>query len=172
MSQLSFFKGALQTVQPSARLSTSTLQPRSARPKSIRQQLLQIISAAPTPAIAAPPARPIPPAPLPARELPQGWVNPNDPNFNYLKNCRLCGAPIKIGGLDHSLCSGDCGWVVDLTWKKWQDELEAAKRLKRSSQEAQAATHAEQLDRSDESETLDLFTYGLDDTSEAVGGVA
>ncbi|MBE9182465.1 hypothetical protein IQ268_28350 [Oculatella sp. LEGE 06141] len=32
-------------------------------------------------------------------------------------NCRLCGQPIAIPGLDSNLCSNDCGYVRDsLTW--------------------------------------------------------
>lgn len=183
MPQLPLFGDAPQTHPPArsiARFSQPRPQPRSAqsrsdkrspRPKSARQQPLLPVPAATARSIATPPTpiapaidRPFQPAPPPAKELPQGWVDPSDSAFNYIKNCRLCGAPIKIGGLDHSLCSGDCGWVVDLIWLARQQRL---KRLKEP--EPQAATHTDSV----ESESLDLFSNGLDrDTSEINGGVA
>ncbi|MBD2093240.1 hypothetical protein H6F67_25685 [Microcoleus sp. FACHB-1515] len=33
--------------------------------------------------------------------------------------CRQCDQPIRIPGLDHNLCAGECGWVVDLEWFAW-----------------------------------------------------
>lgn len=187
MSQLPLFEDAAQTHPPAqsrsageapiARPSVSRPQPRftqsrsdkrSPRPKRPSQQPLLAPSAATVvsiPTTIAPQIdRPLPPAPLPAKELPPGWVDPSDPAFKHLRNCRLCGAPIKTGGLDHSLCSGDCGYVIDLIWQARQQ------RLKRSKEpEPQAATHTEH----GESETLDLFTYGLDrDTSDVDGGAA
>lgn len=27
--------------------------------------------------------------------------------------CRTCSEPVKTPGLDHSLCSGACGWVIN-----------------------------------------------------------
>lgn len=185
MPQLPLF-GEVPQIQPTATAlralskqrqaiarSTRQPQPRSPRPKIVRQPPLlptpaataQSLAAPPTAKIVAPIDHPLPPASTPAKELPQGWVDPSDPAFNYLKNCRLCGALIKIGGLDHSLCSADCGWVVDLQWLAWME----AHRRKRKEPEPQAATHTERGD----SEALDLFSYGLDrNTSETDGGVA
>ena len=107
-----------------------------------------------------------PPAPKPLpKDWPKGWVDPTDPSFNDLKNCYQCGAPIQIGGLDHSLCSGHCGWVVDRIWKQRQDELDAAKKRRRGSTvEVQAATHQGNRLENSEIEPFDLFT------SEADGG--
>lgn len=172
MSQLPLFEDVTQT-HPLARSRSAgeapiarPPQPRSPRLKSARQQPLLTPPAATAPSSAAPIAPeidcPLPPAPTPAKELPPGWVDPKSPAFNYLKNCRLCGWPIKQGGLDHSLCSGECGYVVDLIW-------EARQQRKRLNQpEPQAATHTD----SGESETLDLFTYGLDSTADLDGGAA
>ncbi|NJL21985.1 MAG: hypothetical protein HC895_16115 [Leptolyngbyaceae cyanobacterium SM1_3_5] len=105
-------------------------------------------------ALKKPPAESIAITPLPAKKLPAGWVSPDDPAFNYLKNCRLCGWLIKHGGLDHSLCSGDCGWVIDLQWEAWN-----AQRRKRKEPEPQSATHTTEANGN---ETLDLFTVGLE----------
>jgi predicted nucleic acid-binding Zn ribbon protein len=122
-------------------------------------------------AIATPINRPTLPTPTPDKELLQGWIDPSTSRFDSLKNCHLCGWPIKIWGLDHSLCSGDCGWVVDRDWKRRKDELEATKKLMRSSSQAQAATYTD----SDEGSTdgaINLFTYGLDSNTADLGGGA
>ncbi|MBD2088338.1 hypothetical protein H6F67_00410 [Microcoleus sp. FACHB-1515] len=180
MPQLPLFEDATQT-HPPARSIARPKSPRSPRPKRPPQQPLLASTAATVPSIPAPidpesdhdslanraaaSDRSLPPAPTPAKELPPGRIDPTDPAFNYLKNCRLCGAPIEIGGLDHSLCSADCGWVVDL---QWLARMEAHRR-KRKEPEPQAATHT---DRGD-SEALDLFSNNLDrDTSDMDGGVA
>lgn len=178
MPQLPLFEDATQT-HPPTRSIARPKSLRSPRPKRPPQSPLLAPPAATAPAIPAPIApidRPIAIAPPPAKELPPGWVDPANPAFNYLKNCRLCGALIKTGGLDHSLCSGECGWVIDLTWQARQQHR------KRKEPEPHAATHTD----SRESETLDLFSDGLDrdsatrrraaasdrDTSEMDGGAA
>lgn len=161
--------GEVQIARPTQPQPQPRSDKRSPRLKCPPQQPLLAPTTATVPSIPASIApaiaRPTPPAPTPAKELPPGWVDPTDPAFNYLKNCRLCGAPIKIGGLDHSLCSADCGWVADLQWLAWME----ANRRKRRETEPQAATHTD----SGEIETLDLFSDGLDrDTSVTDGGVA
>lgn len=168
MPQLPLF-GEMQHLHPPVAPTAIArpTQPRSKRPKRPPQQPLLTPTAATAPSIPAPIApaidRPLPPASPPAEELPLGWVDPSDPAFNYLKNCRLCGALIKQGGLDHSLCSGECGYVIDLIWQARQQQR------KRSNQpEPQAATHAD----SSETEALDLFSYGLDSTADLDGGAA
>lgn len=104
------------------------------------------------------------PTPMQADELdePERITPAQSAEFDPLKQCRLCGAPIKHGGLDHSLCSGNCGWVVDLTWL-------AAHPPKRSKEpEPQAATHTPE-ERA--GETLDLFLYAIENhTSDELGG--
>jgi len=179
MSQLPLFEGATQTHPPTQSRSAGEAQiarprqPQSKIPKIAHQPPLlappaataQSIAPPPAAAIAALPADSLPPDPLLAKALPPGWVDPADPAFNCLKNCRLCGWLIKIGGLDHSLCSADCGWVVDLQWLAWME----AHRRKRKEPEPQAATHTD----SSETKAFDLFSYGLDrDTSVTDGGVA
>ncbi|NJL19584.1 MAG: hypothetical protein HC895_00210 [Leptolyngbyaceae cyanobacterium SM1_3_5] len=119
---------------------------------------IELQPATPTPAIELErkemPAGLVSIAPVPAKELPADWVSPADLAFSYLKNCRLCGWPIKHGGLDASKCSGDCGWVVDLIWQERQQRLKRKKEP-----EPHAATHTS---KAGEFETLDLFTYGID----------
>lgn len=182
MSQLPLFGDAPQP-HPPARSLARPVQPKPRSPRLKRPPQPPLIprpaaTAVSIPAPIAPIDRPLPPNPAPAKELPPGWVDLSDPAFNCLKNCRLCGAPIKIGGLDHSLCSGDCGWVIDLQWLAWME----AHRRKRKEPEPQAATHTDR----GESAALDLFSDGLDrdsatrsraaasdrDTSDVDGGAA
>lgn len=168
MPQLPLFGDAPHSHPPAARSIARPTVPRLPRSKHAPQPPLAPTPAATVVLIPTPPTaidRLVPPAPTSAKELPQGWVDPKNPAFNSLKNCRLCGAPIKIGGLDHSLCSTDCGWVVDLQWLPWME----AHRRKRKETDPQAATHT----ASSKSEAFDLFSDGLDrNTSKTDGGVA
>lgn len=168
MSQLPLFEDATQLHPPvrSRRAEAQIIcppQPRSKHPKRPPQSPLLTPFAATAQSIAAPFApeidRSLPPDPPPAKELPPGWVDPSDPAFNYLKNCRLCGAPISIGGLDHSLCSGDCGYVVDLIWQAQQQHRKRGFASVAQSKEPQAATHA--IEDNDFA-TLDLFNDELE----------
>ncbi|MBD2092366.1 hypothetical protein H6F67_21180 [Microcoleus sp. FACHB-1515] len=143
--------------RPQPRSAQSRSDKRSPRSKHAPQPPLVPTPAATVVSIPTPPTaidRLVPLAPTSAKELPQGWVDPKNPAFNSLKNYRLCGAPIKIGGLDHSLCSTDCGWVVDLQWLAWME----THRRKRKETDPQAATHT----ASGKSEAFDLFSDGLD----------
>lgn len=91
------------------------------------------------------------------------------PDFDPIKHCRLCGAPIKHSGLDHSLCSGDCGWVVDLIWLARQQHLKrGCASVAQLKQPEQATTHHE----TSAGETLDLFTDRLDRNASEAGGAA
>ncbi|NJL19768.1 MAG: hypothetical protein HC895_01420 [Leptolyngbyaceae cyanobacterium SM1_3_5] len=157
--------GEVPQVQPIAR-SARPGQPRSTRPPAPRSKqipLTESIARHPIPDTRHPidfqpevaSAESIAIAPVPAKELPAGWVSPKDPAFNYLKNCRLCGWPIKHGGLDHSLCSGDCGWVIDKQWEAWNEQ----RRKRKKEPEPQAATHTSEAN---DFEGLDLFTYGIE----------
>lgn len=182
-TQLSLQALLIETLSTVAPQRSQPTKPKAAPKRSPQQQAAKqplLLPAKPPPPIPTQVSRPsveLPP-PKPLREdLPEGWVDPTAPNFNYLKNCYQCGWPIKQGGLDHSLCSGSCGWVVDRIWKKRQDELEATKKLRRSSTvEAQAATHTDSSAAagrvvSHEIECLDLFTNELDgNTSKMDGG--
>lgn len=174
MPQLPLFGDAPQT-QPIAR-SRPTPKQRSLRTPShsaatpAQTQLSQTIApAARSPQCPIEPKTEVQPARsiLPAAPAQAEAIAPTDrPEFDPIKHCRLCGAPIKHGGLDHSLCSGDCGWVVDLTWLVWME----AHRRKRKEPEPQSAAHTTD---DQAGETLDLFTERLDsDTAKVDGGVA
>ncbi|NJL20123.1 MAG: hypothetical protein HC895_03665 [Leptolyngbyaceae cyanobacterium SM1_3_5] len=90
------------------------------------------------------------------------------PDFDLIKNCRLSGALIKHSRLDHSLCSGDCGWVVDLIWLAQHHRQRDCASVARSNQPEEATTHHE----TSAGETLDLFIARLDRNASEAGGAA
>lgn len=90
------------------------------------------------------------------------------PDFDLIKNCRLCGAPIKHSGLDHSLCSGDCGWVVDLIWLAQHSRKRVCASVARSTAPQQVTTPCE----TSAGETLNLFIDRLDRDASESGGAA
>ena len=76
--------------------------------------------------------------------------------------CYKCQSDIKIPGLDAYLCSGNCGWVEHLWYKKFKLENSRNESNHRKSQSRKTATSERMSAAFDEDSESSLFLETID----------